>query len=132
MDGLNSMDRKGGTDRPFPGWPPSFQAAMERLAIAGRQPARGQHAGAVRSRARGRALEFADYRPYTPGDDPKLVDWRAYSRLDRLYLKQFEEERARDLTLLVDASASMGSGRRRCPQGSVRPAAGRCAWPGSR
>jgi uncharacterized protein (DUF58 family) len=83
---------------------------MERLAIAARQPARGQHAGTVRSRARGRALEFADYRPYTPGDDPKLVDWRAYTRLDRLYLKQYEEERARRLTLLVDASASLGSG----------------------
>jgi uncharacterized protein (DUF58 family) len=98
------------THHSFPGWAPAFQVAMERLSIAVRQPARGQHAGTVRSRARGRALEFADYRPYTPGDDPKLVDWRAYIRLDRLYLKQFEEERARRLTLLVDVSASLGSG----------------------
>jgi uncharacterized protein (DUF58 family) len=59
---------------------------------------------------RGRALEFADYRPYTPGDDPKLVDWRAFSRLGRLYLKQYEEERSRTLTLLVDASASLDWG----------------------
>jgi uncharacterized protein (DUF58 family) len=94
----------------FPGWTPSFQAALERLAIAVRRPARSQHAGAVRSRIRGRALEFADYRAYTPGDDPKLVDWRAYARLDRLYLKRYEEERARTLTLLIDASASMDWG----------------------
>jgi uncharacterized protein (DUF58 family) len=58
----------------------------------------------------GRALEFADYRAYTPGDDPKLVDWRAYNRLDRLYLKQFREERARTIGLLVDASASLDFG----------------------
>lgn len=94
----------------FPGWGPEFEAALERLSIAARRPARSQHAGAVRSRMRGRALEFADYRPYTPGDDPKLVDWRAYARLDRLFLKQYEEERARTLTLLVDASASLDWG----------------------
>ncbi|HEX2185488.1 MAG TPA: DUF58 domain-containing protein, partial [Chloroflexota bacterium] len=94
----------------FPGWTPSFQAALERLAIAVRRPARSQYAGAVRSRIRGRALEFADYRAYTPGDDPKLVDWRAYTRLDRLYLKQYDEERARTVTLLIDASASMDWG----------------------
>jgi len=96
--------------RPFPEWEPSFQAALERLSIAVRRPARGQHAGQVRSRARGRALEFADYRPYAPGDDPKLVDWRAYTRLGRLYLKQYDEERTRTITLLVDTSASLDWG----------------------
>lgn len=96
----------------FPGWSRGLQAAFDRLSIAAPHPARGQHAGAVVSRSLGRALEFADYRAYTPGDDPKLVDWRAYNRLDRLYLKQFREERARTITLLVDASASLdwGSG----------------------
>ncbi len=98
------------THHPFPGWTPGFQAALERLAIAPRQPARGQNAGGIRSRLRGRALEFADYRPYSPGDDPKLVDWRAYTRLGRLYLKQYEEERDRILTLLVDVSASLDWG----------------------
>lgn len=94
----------------FPGWSPAFGAALERLSIAVRSPARSQHPGSVRSRARGRALEFADYRAYTLGDDPKLVDWRAYARLGRLYLKQYEEERSRSITLLVDASASMAWG----------------------
>ncbi|MBI2954952.1 MAG: DUF58 domain-containing protein [Chloroflexi bacterium] len=91
----------------FPGWGPAFGAAIERLSIAARSPARGQHPSSVRSRTRGRALEFADYRAYAPGDDPKLVDWRAYARLGRLYLKQYEEERSRTITLLVDASTSM-------------------------
>ena len=94
----------------FPGWDPSFQAALERLSLVARRPARGRYAGDARSRLRGRALEFADYRPYVPGDDPRLVDWRTYARLDRLYLKQYEEERARTLTLLVDASASLDWG----------------------
>jgi uncharacterized protein (DUF58 family) len=117
------------THHSFPGWAPAFQVAMERLTIAARQPARGQHAGMVRSRARGRALEFADYRPYTPGDDPKLVDWRAYTRLDRLYLKQYEEERSRRLTLLVDVSASLAAGEGEAHKGLYgRRLAAALAW----
>jgi uncharacterized protein (DUF58 family) len=94
----------------FPGWSRGLQAALDRLSIAAPRPARGQRSGAVLSRSLGRALEFADYRAYTPGDDPKLVDWRAYNRLDRLYLKQFHEERARTIALLVDGSASLDWG----------------------
>ncbi len=115
----------------FPGWPPSFAAALERMSIAVRQPARGQHAGPVRSRMRGRALEFADYRPYTPGDDPKLVDWRAYTRLGRLYLKQYEEERSRSVTLLVDTSASLDWGEGNQHKGLyARQLAASLAWIG--
>jgi uncharacterized protein (DUF58 family) len=93
----------------FPGWPPQLSAALNRLSLAVRRRARSPYAGAVRSVSRGRALEFAAHRPYTPGDDPRLIDWRAYSRLDRVFLKQFDEERARRVTLLLDASASMGA-----------------------
>lgn len=102
------MSRDSGTS--FPDWPTGLAQALDRLAIAANHPARGQHAGAVGSRQRGRALEFADYRAYSPGDDPKLVDWRAYTRLDRLYLKQYDEERARTVTLLVDVSGSLNWG----------------------
>lgn len=96
--------------RPFPHWEPSFAAALEQLAIRARRPATGLPAGETRSRRRGRALEFADHRPYAPGDDPRLVDWRAYARLGRLHLKQYDEEHARTITLLIDASASMDFG----------------------
>lgn len=106
-----------------------FQNALERLAITHRRPARGQHAGAVRSGLRGRAIEFADYRPYTPGDDPRLVDWRAYSRLGRLYLKQYEEERTRTLTLLLDCSASLDWGEGESHKGRYsRQLAAALAW----
>jgi uncharacterized protein (DUF58 family) len=94
----------------FPGWTPQFAAALQRLAIPNRARAHGQRQGDVRAATRGRALEFAEHRPYQPGDEPRLVDWRAYARFDRLYLKQHEEERARTVTILVDGSASMDWG----------------------
>ena len=94
----------------FPGWSRGLQAALDRLTIASPRPPGGQLAGPVVSRSLGRALEFADYRAYSPGDDPKLVDWRAYNRLDRLYLKQYREERARTITVLIDVSASLDWG----------------------
>jgi len=94
----------------FPGWSRGLQAALDRLSIASPHPPRGQTAGHVISRSLGRALEFADYRAYVPGDDPRLVDWRAYNRLDRLYLKQYREERARTITLLLDCSSSLDWG----------------------
>jgi uncharacterized protein (DUF58 family) len=94
----------------FPGWTREFLAALDRLSIAAPRSPRSQLAGPVLSRDVGRALEFADYRAYTPGDDPKLVDWRAYARLDRLYLKQYREERARTISILLDVSASLDWG----------------------
>ena len=114
---------------PFPDWSPAFRGALEQMALATRRPARGRQAGDVRSAARGRALEFADYRPYAPGDDPKLVDWRAYARLGRLYLKQFEEERVRRLTVLVDVSASLDWGEGPTHKGRyARELAAALAW----
>ena len=94
----------------FPGWSPQLGAALNRLTLVVRRRARSPYAGSVRSVSRGRALEFAAHRPYTQGDDPRLIDWRAYSRLDRVHLKQFDEERARRVTLLLDVSASMDTG----------------------
>jgi uncharacterized protein (DUF58 family) len=94
----------------IPGWTPQFASALQRLAIPHRQRARGLRYGDVRAAARGRALEFADHRPYLPGDEPRLVDWRAYARSGRLFLKQYEEERARTVTILLDVSASMNWG----------------------
>jgi uncharacterized protein (DUF58 family) len=113
----------------FPDLSPALQSALERLTLARRRPARSPYAGESPSRARGRALEFADYRPYAPGDDPRLVDWRAYARLDRLYLKQFDEERARTLTLLLDASGSLDWGEGEGHKGRfARRLAAALAW----
>jgi uncharacterized protein (DUF58 family) len=52
--------------------------------------------------------EFADYRPYTPGDEIRSIDWRAYARTDRFYVKLYRKETDMNCYLLVDKSASMG------------------------
>ena len=80
-----------------------FDAAVERRAHSARR-------GEEESPAVGEGLTFSDYRRYTPGDDPGLVDWKLYGRTEELYIKQFEEERQATVHVLVDASASMGYG----------------------
>lgn len=71
----------------------------------------GYFAGGHRSRARGSSIEFHEYRPYVQGDDPALIDWRAYARTDRHYLKTFEQETNLEAHLFLDSSASMGFGK---------------------
>jgi uncharacterized protein (DUF58 family) len=56
---------------------------------------------------RGRGLEFADHRQYTPGDDFRHIDWKAYKRLNRLLLRLFDEERDLSIYLMLDVSRSM-------------------------
>ena len=66
--------------------------------------------GIHRSPYRGFSVEFTEYRPYTPGDDPRYIDWRLYARSDRLYIKMFEDETNLFCHLLLDHSRSMGYG----------------------
>jgi uncharacterized protein (DUF58 family) len=63
--------------------------------------------GERRSPRRGRSVEFADYRDYTPGDDPRRVDWNIYARLERPYIKLYEDEQDLTVHVLLDASPSM-------------------------
>lgn len=89
---------------------PAFLLWLERLRVlAGRAPAStgpGEH----RSPGRGRSIEFAEHRDYRPGDDFRQIDWKAYGRLDKLFLKLFVEERERTISVLLDCSASMAAG----------------------
>ena len=64
-------------------------------------------AGLHRSPHSGSSIEFAQYRPYTQGDELRNVDWKLYGRTDRLHIKQYEEETSLRCTLLLDCSASM-------------------------
>ena len=64
--------------------------------------------GLHRSPFFGFSLEFAEYRPYVPGDDPRFIDWNVYSRTDRTYLKRYLGETNSHLVILLDVSASMG------------------------
>ena len=68
--------------------------------------------GMHESRAHGPGSEFAQYRPYIPGDDVRSLDWRVFARTDRYYVRQHVAETNLDAWLLVDSSASMGFGSR--------------------
>jgi len=88
-------------------FPSSFLRRLEALTLIARQAQRGQWQGERRSPKRGQSVEFADYRNYVPGDDFRLVDWNAYARLERFFLKLFVEEQDLTVHLLVDTSRSM-------------------------
>jgi uncharacterized protein (DUF58 family) len=70
----------------------------------------GQQAGDRRSAQLGQGMEFADHRPYAPGDDLRRVDWHAYQRMRSVLVRLFHEDRNLHAALCVDASASMGFG----------------------
>lgn len=78
------------------------------LRLRARQIAEGVYAGVHRSARRGSGVEFGGYREYVPGDDLRWLDRRSLLRHDRLVVRQFETETDRTLSLLIDASASMG------------------------
>ena len=86
------------------------QKVLERLStlqLHARLPMIGSVSGKHRSPIRGSSLEFAEYRKYVPGDDPRRLDWRAYARNDRHYIKEFEADTNLRMCLIVDTSGSM-------------------------
>ncbi|MFN2199028.1 MAG: DUF58 domain-containing protein [Anaerolineales bacterium] len=85
----------------------AFLRKLERLAVLSRRAMAGQLQGERRSPKRGQSVEFADFRPYTMGDDIRRIDWNAYARLERFFIKLFIEEEDLTVHLLLDASASM-------------------------
>ena len=89
---------------------PRLLARLEALQLGTRRRLAGQLAGEHRSPRHGASLDFADYRPYHPGDDFRRIDYHLYARLDVLHLKLFEAEDEVHLRLLVDTSASMATG----------------------
>lgn len=80
---------------------------ITRLALLTTRIRRGALKGARRSVRHGASATFADYRPYVPGDDLRRLDWNIYARLDRPFLKLFEEEEDQSVYLLLDCSRSM-------------------------
>ncbi len=88
-----------------------FLRQLERLLLLLRSPVRGGLKGGRRSVKRGQSVEFADYRDYALGDDLRQLDWNVYARLEKLFVKLFVEEEDVTITILIDTSASMASGR---------------------
>lgn len=70
----------------------------------------GNVSGMHASPHRGASVEFAEYRRYVPGDDLRRLDWRAFGRTDRFYVKEFEADTNLRLCLVIDTSGSMGFG----------------------
>jgi uncharacterized protein (DUF58 family) len=87
-----------------------FLRKLERLALLSHRAMAGQMQGERRSPKRGQSVEFADFRPYSRGDDLRRIDWNAYARLERFYVKLFVEEEDLTVHLLLDTSRSMDWG----------------------
>jgi uncharacterized protein (DUF58 family) len=89
---------------------PAFLKKLEALSLVSKRVFAGQTKGERRSLKRGSSVEFADFREYALGDDLRYVDWKAYGRLEKLFLKLFVEEEDLSIHLLIDTSESMNFG----------------------
>jgi uncharacterized protein (DUF58 family) len=101
----------------------AFLHKIDRLSLVVRKRRAGQLRGERRSTKRGTSVEFADYRDYTKGDDLRRVDWNIYARLERPFVKLFEEEEDLTVHLLLDASLSMDWPKRGTGEESVAKSA---------
>ena len=101
---------------------PQTLASLEGLDLQARLVVEGYVAGMHQSPYHGFSVEFAEHREYVPGDDIRHVDWKVWSKTDKLYLKQYEEETNLLLYLLLDTSESMALrlGRRTSRSSSTR------------
>ena len=89
---------------------PALAERLSALSLVARSAMLGTVSGRHQSPHRGSSVEFAEYRRYQPGDDLRRLDWRAYGRSDRYYVKEFEADTNLRLVLVVDGSGSMGFG----------------------
>jgi uncharacterized protein (DUF58 family) len=89
---------------------PQLLKKLDALSLQAKRAFTGSSKGEKRSTKRGSSVEFADFRPYNMGDDLRRIDWNAYGRFEKLYLKMFLEEEDLDITILIDASLSMNFG----------------------
>lgn len=92
---------------------PELLRRLEQFQLLAARRAKSSAKGERRSRARGQSVEFADHRSYVPGDDFRYLDWNLFGRLDKLFLKLYEEERELPVRIFLDASESMTFGEPR-------------------
>ncbi|MBI3895922.1 MAG: DUF58 domain-containing protein [Acidobacteria bacterium] len=87
---------------------PMVLARIADLQLLAKTVVEGFLTGLHRSPYQGVSIDFAEYRPYSPGDDPRAVDWNVYARTDRHYIKKYYGETNAELHIVLDTSASMG------------------------
>jgi uncharacterized protein (DUF58 family) len=92
---------------------PELLRRLEQFQLLAARRTKSSAKGERRSKARGQSVEFADHRNYALGDDLRYLDWNLYARLDRLFLKLYEEERELPVTVFLDCSESMSFGEPR-------------------
>ena len=92
---------------------PELLRRLEQFQLLATRRAKSSSKGERRSRARGQSVEFADYRTYVHGDDFRYLDWNLYGRLEKLFLKLYEEERELPVRIFLDVSESMTFGEPR-------------------
>lgn len=86
---------------------PAELAQLGRLELIAQQLVEGLMMGRHRSPFKGSSVEFVEHRDYSPGDEIRHIDWRAYGKTGRYYVKEFEDETNLRAHLLIDASGSM-------------------------
>jgi uncharacterized protein (DUF58 family) len=86
---------------------PTLLARLGSLPIKARVIVEGALSGMHRASVHGSSVEFSEHKEYSQGDELRNVDWKAYAKLDRYYVKQFEQESQLTVYLVLDASASM-------------------------
>jgi uncharacterized protein (DUF58 family) len=91
---------------------PGVLSRLAGFPLLARRPMQGSVSGRHPSPHRGSSVEFAEYRKYVAGDDLRRLDWRAYGRSDRFFVKEFEADTNLRCCLVVDTSGSMGFGSR--------------------
>ncbi|MBI2816446.1 MAG: DUF58 domain-containing protein [Acidobacteria bacterium] len=87
---------------------PRILGRLSNLQLVAKTVVEGFLIGLHRSPYYGVSIDFAEYRPYSPGDDPRSIDWNVFARTDRYYLKKYHGETNAEVHIILDASASMG------------------------
>ncbi|MGH7293926.1 MAG: DUF58 domain-containing protein, partial [Polyangiaceae bacterium] len=105
---MPDRDPTTATPRPARLLPPEALARLDNLALIARWAVEGFIQGLHRSPFHGFSVEFAEYRPYAPGEDLRHFDWRALAKSDRSYVKRYHAETNLTAHILLDRSASMG------------------------
>ena len=98
--------------------PPEVRSRLRRLALRTRRDLGDRGFGMHASRNKGSGLEFAQYRAYEPGDEPRRIDWKLFARSDRFFVREAEQESPVSVWVLIDASASMAQADRARPEWS--------------
>ncbi len=91
----------------------SYFGRLGRLKLAVDKKSNAALLGSRKSVRKGSSAEFSDFREYMPGDDIRSIDWNAYARLDRLYIKEYMEEKESSISIFMDLSKSMDYGEKK-------------------